>query len=132
DVPELGPGVRDLPYRKRGAGRHGLGEMVRHPAAADHADYASLLGGPGELVDQVGIAMGRHHTDLVRDPQSLEDRRGLLHDRQVGCRSDQDAHQRRARLRKPWGGDAKDVLKVILKVVAHAAPSIASVAMSFR
>ncbi len=70
------------------------GSAAERPAPAMITLQAPLARGLRVLGDLVGVAMRRHHVDLVRDPARLELLGGLLHRGHVGLRAHDDADLR--------------------------------------
>src|SRR6266542_3583394 len=137
------PGQRDPDHRERGAGGNRSGEMVRQAGPADHTDHPPLLRCSGELIHHVRVAVGGDDPDLVGVADPFQDRRGLLHDGQVGRRADQHADQGRSR----HSGDRRSrrlqpshrivpvgrFLELVegAQIIGHPVPSVTGSAMSF-
>ena len=82
---------RHADHRQVGVGGDGARQGRRDPGAGDDHPQAARAGGLGVFGDQVGLAVGRHHADLVSDAALLELVGGLLHLLHVAVRAHHDA-----------------------------------------
>jgi hypothetical protein len=69
--------------------------MGRAPRAGDDQLKPAALGLAAVLKQPIGRAMGRDHARLVRDPQLVEQRRGVPHRFPVGLAAHHHADHRR-------------------------------------
>ena len=73
---------------------HHPGKRRRLARARDDHLHPPRLGAEGVFAHAFGVAMGREHVHLVRDPPGFQFVGRLVHDFAVGLRAHQDAHQR--------------------------------------
>ena len=71
-------------------GRHGAGEMVRHPGRRDEHFHASSGRAVHNLAHAVGATVGRGLLHFVRHTERVENAGGLFHGGTVGLTAKQN------------------------------------------